>query len=116
MHQVWHGEEGLGVSRGVGSYWCEACRRTFGGREAFRQAHFGRCLPARELRKRGFRQRDDGTWTRSYDPRLPRQLRLFRVGRPRRKAGRSAGVAAKPFWVALRTTTQASESGAQEAA
>ncbi len=104
------------MSRGVGSYWCEACRRTFGGREAFRQAHFGRCLPARELRKRGFRQRDDGTWTRSYDPRLPRQLRLFRVGRPRRKLGESAGVVAKPFWVPLRKTTHGIESGAQEAA
>lgn len=104
------------MSRGVGQYECSACRRVFGGREAFRQAHFGRCLPARELRKRGFRQRDDGTWTRSYDPRLPRQLRLFRVGRPRRKAGKSAGVVAKPFWVPIRTMPQPPESGAQEAA
>jgi len=104
------------MSRGVGRYECTACRRVFGGREAFRQAHFGRCLPARELRKRGFRQRDDGTWTRSYDPRLPRQLRLFRVGRPRRKPGKSAGVTDKPYWIALRETARPSESGAQEAA
>ena len=104
------------MSRGVGRYECTACRRIFGGREAFRQAHFGRCLPARELRKRGFRQRDDGTWTRSYDPRLPRQLRLFRVGRPRRMPGKSAGVAEKPYWVPLRTMTHGPDSGAQEAA
>lgn len=74
------------MTQGVGANHCEDCRRTFGGEFGFRIHRVdGRCLSARELRKRGFERRSDGTWVRRYSPQEPHQGRLFHQGRPRRR-------------------------------
>ncbi|MGH2692332.1 MAG: hypothetical protein ACRDHM_07480 [Actinomycetota bacterium] len=74
------------MMRGVGEWRCESCRRIFGGRVTFEKHRLrDRCLSVAELRRRGMHRRPEGTWVRADPTRTIRQLRLFGIGRPRKR-------------------------------